>query len=444
MPEPSPLPGVPRPGPLAAHLQRLCGPLPQRRAAGLRWFWREAVFLQASESFSTDYIPLFALAAGATSTDIGILAAAANLLSVAGFLPGAMIAARLRTRKAMVLATGYGPSRLLLPFLALLPLLVPAGPVLVFLIIAVNALRILGGSMGAPAWTSFVADLVPQQSRGRFFSSRMFASGITALAVSPLAGFIIRTINGADTRALPGFQVSLVAAFALGLVSVAFFLKIPEPPARTPQRLGRQVRGLVDLLRRNPAFTWLAVSSFVWGAALNMAGPFFNVFIVTDLGGNAAAVGTTAGVFAFTGLVGQLVFGRLADRRGNRWILVRTGFLIPVLPVLWSFARVPLHGYLINAPSGFLWAGYNLASFTILLEMCPAEDREAAFALYQTVVSASAVLGPLLAGLLIPLVGYRVIFAVSGAGRLLGTVLFLVFARPRRRPVADPPSPAVI
>ena len=418
--------------PLTTHLERICGPLAPRRLAGLRWFWREAIFVQAAESFSADYIPLFALAAGATTTDIGFLAAAANLLSVAGFLPGAMAAARLRTRKTMVLSTSYGPSRLMLPLLACLPFLLPSGSMLVFFIIVINALRIFGGSMGNPAWTSFVADLVPQERRGRFFSSRAFASGLTALVVSPLAGLLIRTVNGGKAGALAGYQVSLFAAFTVGLFSLAFFLKIPEPPPRTPPRLRRQARNLVALLKGNPAFTWLAASSIVWNLATNIPGPFFNVFIVTKIGGNAAVVGTNAGVFALAGLVGQLFFGRVIDQRGNRRILITTGLGISVVPFLWSVAQVPLHVYLLNIPGGFLWAGYNVASFNILLEMSPAEDRESAFALYQTVVAASAVIGPLLGSLLVDLVGYRPMFAASGVGRFVGAFCFIFFTRPRK------------
>jgi MFS family permease len=418
--------------PLTAHLERIFGLLAPRRLSGLRWFWREAIFVQAAESLSADYIPLFALAAGATTTEIGLLAAAANLLSVAGFLPGAMIAARVRTRKTMVLSTSYGPSRLMLPLLAALPFFVPSGSILVFFIIAVNALRIFGGSMGNPAWTSFVADLVPQERRGRFFSSRAFVSGLTALAVSPLAGLMIRAVNGGSANALGGYQVSLFTAFAVGLFSIAFFLKIPEVPPRSRTRLRRQARDLIGLLRGNPAFTWLAASSFVWGIAVNIPGPFFNVFIVTGLGGNVAVVGTNAGVFALAGLFGQLIFGRVVDRSGNRRILILTGLGISTIPFLWALAQVPLHVYLLNIPGAIFWAGYNVASFNILLEMSPAEDRESAFALFQTAVAASAVIGPLLGSLLVSVVGYRLMFVVSGVGRFAGTFFFLFFTRPRK------------
>ena len=128
---------------------------------------------------------------------------------------------------------------------------------------------------------------------------------------------------------------------------------------------------------------------------------------------------------------GQALFGSLSDRRGNRAVLVLTGVLIPILPILWVFARVPYHVYLINLGSGVLWAGYNLASFNMLLELSPLSDRESGVALYQSAVSASAVLGPLVGGLIIASAGYHAAFILSGAGRIVGSILFIAMVRPR-------------
>ena len=96
--------------------------------------------------------------------------------------------------------------------------------------------------------------------------------------------------------------------------------------------------------------------------------------------------------------------------------------------------------YLINVGAGVLWAGYNLASFNMLLELSPREDRESGVALYQSAVSASAVLGPLVGGLVIAAVGYQAVFILSGAGRLAGSILFVLFVRPRRAPAGSAES----
>ena len=189
---------------------------------------------------------------------------------------------------------------------------------------------------------------------------------------------------------------------------------------------------MLGLVRRNPAFAWLAVSSALWGLAVNTAAPYFSVYLVTQLGGNAQVVGIGAGISAMAGLAGLLVFGRMVDRSGSRKVLVLSGLVIPLMPVLWVFVRAPWHIYLTNIPAGFFWAGYNLASFNLLLEMSPPEDREAGVAVYQTLVALSAIVGPLLGGWLAALIGYVPMFAITGGGRLAATVLFITLARPKR------------
>ena len=64
-----------------------------------------------------------------------------------------------------------------------------------------------------------------------------------------------------------------------------------------------------------------------------------------------------------------------------------------------------------------------------------ASHRPQAVALYQTVVFTSAVVGPLLGGWLADTYGFHVIFGASGAGRLLGILLYVWLAV---RPVLGP------
>jgi MFS family permease len=401
----------------------------------MRWFWREGIFVQSAESFSADYIALFALAVGATSGNIAVLASAAGLVSIAAYLPGAWLASRLRTRKTFILATSYGPARFMLVLLALLPFMLPASPALVALIIVVNAAMIFLGSLGNAPWTSFVADLVPQRYRGRFFSSRMVGIGCAAMVGSPLAGAVIRAANGGRADAVQGFQISLAAAAAMGLVSMLLFLRIPEPPGRSRTRkrgAPRAPLSLPPLAKGNARYYGFTLSSLLWGVAHTIAAPFVNVFVVTDLGGDAASVGITLGCFALSVLAGQFVFGRPVDRHGSRAVMILSGLVIPFLAGLWSLARTPLHGYLISLAIGLLYAGYNLGNFNLLLEMSPHEHRESAIALFQTVMAAGAVVGPLIGGAIIAAAGYRAAFLVSSAGRLGAMVVFLLMTgRPK-------------
>jgi MFS family permease len=423
---------VPSPRSLAAWIVRIAGPVTHRRLTGLRWLFIDALIGSASSSFYEEFVVLFALALGATPDRIGVLSGVANLFGVAAYLPGAYLLRFFRSRKPFVLATSAGLARLAILAMAFVPFLA-RGPGAAFaLVLALRCVTVFMGSAGTPAATSINADLVPVEARGRFFAGRNAGMGIVALVAAPLAGLLANWLNGRQWNGFAGYQALFAIAFAFGALGWFTFSRIPEPPNRRGPRPPAGVRHLLGLLGRNRSFAWFVASALVWSLFYSLAGPFYNVYLIEGLGGTAVNVGANTGIYAAGALAGQLVFGALVDRRGNRPLFVLTGLLVPMLPVLWAFVRVPEQIYPINVASGFLWAGYNLAAFNLLLETSPSDDREAGVALHNTVVTAGAVAGPLLGGVLVGALGYVPVFLISGAGRLAATLLFVAFSRDRQ------------
>ena len=74
--------------------------------------------------------------------------------------------------------------------------------------------------------------------------------------------------------------------------------------------------GLWSAVAGNRAFLGLVVSGFVWNLALQVAAPFFNVYLVRHLGAGAGTVGLLAGVNTLFGLIGSGLFVRVMDRMG--------------------------------------------------------------------------------------------------------------------------------
>jgi MFS family permease len=420
------------PRPLAAYLQRTFPTLSLRRREGLRWYFMDAALSQVSGSFYEDFFVLFALATGFAATSIGLLAAAGSLASVLAYLPGAFLTARLRTRKPLIMITSGGIARLSIFALAFLPAATTGGATVLLAIAGSRFLTALMGSVATPAGTTLAGDLAPGEIRGRYFALRNAAITIVGACASALAGWLVRFLNQGSPDGLVGYRVAFCVAFAFGMLATACFSRIPEPPAHRGPRLSRRLRDVADIIRRKPAFGWFAASSALWGLAVNASAPFFNVYLVTRLGGNAAVVGIGSAIMALSGLAGLAVFGRLADRRGAWTVVAVTGLAISVNPALWAFVRVPWHTYLVNVPGGFFWAGYNLASFNLLLEMSPPEDRESGVALFQTLVAVSAVAGPLLGGWAVSAMGFVPLFLLSGALRLVATGVLILRTRPRR------------
>jgi MFS family permease len=408
-------------------------PLPFSQVRSQRFFWLDGLFASISDHFYLGFIPLYALALGATSAQVGWLASVANLSGAVSLFPGARLIEKTGRRKPIVVVSGGVLARLTLLALALIPLVTRRPELAIVLVVLLEGARAFTSSLANPAWTELAADLVPPEQRSRYFGSRNVAMGLAALIIAPLAGRLIQVVNQQLAGPLPGYQLAFFLAFLFGILSTVSYQRIVEPPAR--RAVAEHHRGdLRRALRAAPLFLGFVASAVLWNLSLQVAGPFFNIYLVQELGAGAAVVGTLAAASSLTSLLGQRHFSRVQDRHNALWVLLVTGLLIPFLPLAWALTTASWQVALINMASGFLWAGYNLANFNELLELTPDEQRARAVALYQTAVFGSAVLGPLLGGYLSAALGFRVVFVLSGIGRFLAILLLLLFvARPLRR-----------
>jgi MFS family permease len=399
----------------------------------MRMFWWDGFFSWGSEAIVLQYLPLYAVAFGATASQIGLLSAMVALAGATAFLPGARLAERWGRRKLIVvLSSGLGARPALLA-LAILPFFLE-GRQVVFIIAGLAALRYFMGGIGIPAWTSLTADLVPTSIRGRFLASRSVGMGVSALMVAPLAGGIIAWAGFPH-----GWEVAWLLAFLLGQASTLAYARIPEPQPASAAAV--KTRGSIRLLD-DTNFLFFCGTALLWNLALYGASPFFNVYLVENLGGSALWVGVLVAISGIMELAGLSYFGPIIDRRGAKWVMVIGGLGIPFLPWAWILVQAPWQIIFINIAGGFLWASYNLGSLNLLLWISPDKKRPTYAAAYQSAVYLSAFLGPLMGGLLAQAYGYRLLFGLSGAGRLLSTIVFVRFVQEMRPRPSLRPAPA--
>jgi predicted MFS family arabinose efflux permease len=182
-------------------------------------------------------------------------------------------------------------------------------------------------------------------------------------------------------------------------------------------------------LRANPQFIAFCGAAAVWNFSLYVAGPFFNVYVVERLGGDALSVGWLSVVSSIAALPGQRIFGALTDRWGPRRVQLATTALIPILPIAWLFVREPWHVVPINLLAGFLWAGYLIASLNYLLILAPQDERARFSAVHQMVVMGSLAAGAAVGGWVVTEWGYLIVFMLSGIGRWLAALVLWRFTR---------------
>jgi len=390
----------------------------------LVWFWWDGFFASAADNIVATYMVVYLVALGATQAQIGLMSSLSSLSAALLLLPGAMMVERVGKRRSMVLAGG-GWARLALLLLAVLPLFIQESA-LIYLAIAVSISRDAMINLSFPAWMSLTSDVVPMEGRGRFFSSRNFIMGLSGILMTFLAGQVITRIQQPA-----GYQVAMFAAFAIGIFSVVSFSHLTDTPRplaypRVKELLTPRVL-LRELLAHREFATFAAISA-LWNFSLNIAGPFFNVYLVKELKADAAMVGIAAIASSAATMLAQRKLGELNDRWGSRRLTVLSGLLIPIAPLAWAFVNAPWQVIPINLLSGMLWGGYNLASFNYLLQITPDERRARFSALFQIIVTISLALGAALGSLIISTLSYRVVFFSSSAGRLIAALLFAFIA----------------
>ena len=364
----------------------------------------------------------FALMLGASNTQIGLLAGI-GALSALTQLACPYFAARTNSRRRLCLLTSY-PARFLWIPILLIPFLHLGHEASVWLLIILFALSMGFLSFASPAWTTWMAELVPEDARGRFFSRRNLIMGLAGIIATLASGFYKDAVSdaGGVSQALSFamvFSVGLAFA-ALGYLALALQ---PEPPPKPEPPVSP-----LELLRiplRDAAFRRLAFYFFFWVIAVTIPGPYFAVYMIKNLGLSYGEMNFLAVVTQAGGLASLTAWGYLSDKFGNRPIIVICSALAVTLPLPWLLAtphNAVLVLSLLNTVSGAVWYGLGLAQFNLILGI-EAENQRSAY-----IASVSAVVG--LGNFLGPMIGAGILKLLAAILKLIHDHQFNLFGSP--------------
>ncbi|MDF1513267.1 MAG: MFS transporter [Anaerolineae bacterium] len=398
----------------------------KRFRPGMIRFWWYGFFLSASGAFIGSYLTLYMLALGATNMQIGALSSLTSLFGMIMPIPGAQWATRIGSQKRIVFIT-YS-LRYIAVFCLLLVPFITSGPAAVYWAMGLLAVRAAFINLGNASWTAFAGDIIPPDRRGRFFSARKTVMSLATFVFVPLAGYLIEAFSEPL-----GYQVSFLIAVVFGGIAQSFYSQIPELSRGTKQKKRQVSSSIWKSFTNNRTFLIFTLVSMFFNFAWQLAGPYFGVYEVKVLGATPRIVGILSMASSIFRMLGQQIWGRLVDRRGARWAFVICLLFIPVIPFIWLPLTNPWQLIFVVLPSGFLWAGREIANFNLLLELPSKADRVQAIATYNTLIGLANILGPLVGGQVVENLGYKWLFAMSGLGRLIAAGLFVVHLRPFKK-----------
>ena len=370
------------------------------RERGLRLVLYDGVASQAMLTLTGGaFLVAFALQLGASNVQIGLLSAIPTLANVFQ-LWSIRLVQQYPRRQVVVYASIFGRAMYFL--IAIIPFFPGISPVAMLLlgtvVLQVN-LSVAGGS-----WTSWMHDLIPRERLGQFFAQRMRWSQTVGIGLSLACAVGLDVFQQQTTNGTLGYVVLFLLGGLAGMVGVGLLAYTPESSIRPAQRR------FGELLRqpfRSVNFRALIIYNALWNFAVNLAAPFFTVYLLQQLNFSITYVIALTTLSQVTTVVALRWWGRYADRYGYKSILSLCAPLYLICILGWTFATFPdPHRFtlpllvVLHALMGVATAGTGLSASSIGLKLAPAGEGASYLAVVSFTNALAAGAAPVVGGLL--------------------------------------------
>ncbi|BAZ14831.1 hypothetical protein NIES4071_67010 [Calothrix sp. NIES-4071] len=353
----------------------------------------------------------------------------------------------------------YGTSRLLWVLLAVGVFMAYGGLIdshqLVNLTLFIVLATSLLGGLGGASWLSWLAMIVPRRLRGRYFGIRNSVASLTNLICVPFVGVIVSNWCGGT---LQGYGIVLAIGILFGFISLAcqcFKVDInPQEQNWVAARgtASQEETGNTVTNTAQPVFSALSIfkdSNFLtfllyfgsWMFAVNLSMPFFNLYMLDTLALDVSWVTLYGSIQAGANLLFMVLWGRLADRFGNRPIIASVGILVAITPLLWL--GIGTHNIdlwlwlpLLHILTGGTWAAIDLCNNNLQLGVAPIRNQSSYFAIAAAVAGACGALGTTIGGFVVQnniFGGLPGLFLLSCVFRLVALIPVVFVNEPRRK-----------
>ncbi len=169
--------------------------------------------------------------------------------------------------------------------------------------------------------------------------------------------------------------------------------------------------------------------------------PFLPLYIAelgtTDVGEIAMWTGLTLGATPTVTAISAPLWGRVGDRYGSKVLVIRslTAFILTMASM--AFVTAPWQLFALRALLG-VFAGYGALTISMAAQSVPRDRMARAIGAVQTGHRLGPAIGPVVGGLLAPLVGLRNSFLFAAAVYAAAMVLVLVaYQEPPRKAAAE-------
>ncbi len=348
------------------------------------------------------FLVALALKLGATNFQIGLLASLPTITNIFQLI-GSYLISRIGNRRAVTVICSFF-ARVPLLLISLLPFLFSSNTSLNILIFFLFFHYFFGAISGC-SWNSWMKDLVPESRLGTYFSNRSRLIQILNVVLSFSLAFILDYIKKKYPHMeLITYAIMFLLGGSVGLYGVFILSKTPEPKIHP---IKKNFFTLFKNPLKNVNFKNLLVFNAWWAFAINLAAPFFSVYMLKMLHLPLSYVVGFNILSQITNILFIRIWGRFSDRYSNKSIISICAPVYLCCILAWTFTTMP-HEHFLSIPllviiyifNGISVAGINLSMSNIGMKLAPKEGDAIVYLTTKGMVAAFfAGIAPVVGGL---------------------------------------------
>ncbi|MGC8765017.1 MAG: MFS transporter [Brevinematia bacterium] len=251
-------------------------------------------------------------------------------------------------------------------------------------------------SFAGTGWSTWMADIVPEEKRGSYFGLRNSICSIAGIFAVLLAGFILKFYPGRQGY----FIIYSIALFSAIVGSVALWIQYePKKNESYDEPFFASYKNIIS--DRN-FIKFVAMVSF-FNFALLLANPFFNVYYLDYLKITPQVLSYFAALGIIIGIIGYIFFGKISEITGYKFIIKICLFFMAFPAIIVNFVTRDNFLILVSACvflQSFFGAGWTLATFNTSLSISPMKNRSLYIAVFNSINSFFAIFASVFGGYL--------------------------------------------
>lgn len=415
------------------------------------WELKNKLYMEGAFSFANFtlmngiFLIGFALAIGANNLQLGILLAIplfANLLQ----LVSAFILEMTGTKKYTTLISLFFGRIIWILIILVIFRLIPGGNAL-YLLMAVLLLSSVFNAIGNLSLLSWMKDIVPLRKLASFLGKRNIYATASGIIVYLIGSYILDRYKGLEI-----YGYIFLFALIIGFAGLFYLIKIPDDKEKINAINPKKFLRRLGIPLRDANFRPLLHFGLFWGFAINVAAPFFLVFMIEDLSLSFFVISIFLLIDAIARVYGLSVWRKIADSFGAKPLLAVCATITSAFPL--AFMLVNKGNYLLILPlfiiSAVSYAAVDITIAQILFKSAPRRHDAYYLSTFASLTGLASSIGPIVGGFLafiiknnpgLPFMHFfsplKYVFLFSFILRAMAVPLILRIYEPKARDVKD-------